>query len=80
MLQEAKKFVTRKIKKLEYKNINLPEGYETTENEYKQIRDNIDSLKSIYSITKLNELVSKKGVIKKNNASRKKARLSKITK
>lgn len=47
MFHDAQKYIKRKINKIEYKNVTLPEEYETTETEYKKVRDNIGLISSI---------------------------------
>lgn len=47
MFQDAKKYMKRKVHKLDYLNVHLPEGYDRAEEEYKSLRDNLDMVSAI---------------------------------
>lgn len=47
ILDDAKRFVTRKIKKVEYLNTTLPHDYDAVNTEYRRIRNELDVLSSV---------------------------------
>ncbi|OQS53864.1 SWP12 [Ecytonucleospora hepatopenaei] len=47
MLEDAKRYVERKIKKIEYIHTKLPEGYEEKQNRYRKMRDELNVLQSV---------------------------------
>lgn len=47
MFDHAQKYLKRKIKKITYENVALPENYEVTEAEYKKLRDNLPMISSV---------------------------------
>ncbi|KAI5169945.1 hypothetical protein PAEPH01_1121 [Pancytospora epiphaga] len=47
MFSDAKNYMKRRIRKLEYKNIKLPSEYEKVLSEYKRVRDDLDMISAI---------------------------------
>lgn len=47
MFDDARKYMKRKMNKLEYANVSLPEGYDEAEREYKKLRDNLDMVEAV---------------------------------
>lgn len=43
MFEDAKRFVTRKIKKIEFLNTHFPQDYEAVNSEYKRLRDELSN-------------------------------------
>lgn len=46
-MQDAKRYIERKIKKMDYIHTALPEGYEDTETRYRKVRDEISVLQGV---------------------------------
>lgn len=46
ILDDAKRYVTRKLKKIEFLNTNFPQDYEAVNTEYRRLRDELDALVS----------------------------------
>lgn len=49
MFDDAKKYVKRKINKIDYRNVDLPEGYESVEKGYRKLRDNMELITAMIS-------------------------------
>ncbi|ORD94820.1 SWP12 [Enterospora canceri] len=47
MMQDAKRYIERKMKKIDYIHTKLPEGYDDVETRYRKVRDEISVLQGV---------------------------------